>query len=79
MTADYDPLTLPAAYFEGLPTGVPNNLPAQPKPVGVPRVTEEAEIVLIEFKATARDPRNRGLTPLGWFTEGWRRSRSIEP
>jgi hypothetical protein len=33
VTADYDPLTLPAAYFEGLPTGVPNNLPSQPEPV----------------------------------------------
>jgi hypothetical protein len=33
VTADYDPLALPAVYFEGLPTGVPNNLPSQPKPV----------------------------------------------
>jgi hypothetical protein len=55
-------------------TVTPNAYPVQ---FEVPQVTEKAEVILIEFKATARDPRNVGLTPLGWFTEGWRRHQTF--
>lgn len=50
------------------PTVAPN---AYPVTFEMPRMTDRAEIIMTEFRATARDPRNRGFTQLGWFTAGW--------
>ena len=50
---------------------------AYPVVFEMPRMTDRAQLILTEFKATARDPRNKGLTPLGWFTEGWNAAEKL--